>query len=484
VSAGPLREAWAALGGGAPGEVTVTSGGRRFGGRFDCDGLLRACAGSALLAAARGLPRPAVGLDGGGLALAAVSERYAAVGGRPSPPAFAPLSRFVATADGHVRLHANYPHHRAAVLTVLAPGARPGPPPGAGRRESAAGGSRPSPGEAGPAGGAESALEAAALEAAALEVAVASAARAWRAEALEAAVIAAGGCAAAVRTPAQWAGHPQARWSATRPLVTWSDRPPAPPLPPPTGPLPAAGLRVLDLTRVIAGPVATRTLAALGADVLRLGHPDRPELELHIVDGLVGKRAARLDLAATDRLENLLAGADVLVTGYRPGALDRFGLAPDAVARRHPHLVDVRLSAWGDGGPWGTRRGFDSLVQAATGIATTEGDGPPGVLPAQALDHGTGYLAAAAALRALTARARGAGPRHARLTLARTAAWLLAHPADPAPTILPDPAPWLLDLPTEGPARITAVRPPGTLDGVPLTWTHARTHEHADPPAW
>ena len=441
MTVGMLLEAWAALGGDADAtdRLTVTDPGRRFGGRLDCDGLLRACAGSALLAAAelaeaRGRPRPAVTLHGGGLALAAVSERYAAVSGHPSPPAFAPLSRFVPTADGHVRLHANYPHHRAAVLAVLGPAAA------AGR---------------------------------------------WRAEALETAVVEAGGCAAAVRTPARWAEHPHGHWSAGTPLVTWTDGPTAAPLPPSAGGLPATGLRVLDLTRVIAGPVATRTLAALGADVLRLGHPGRPELELHVLDGLAGKRAALLDLARTDQLEELLAGADVLVSGWRPGALDRFGLAPDELARRHPHLVDVRLSAWGDGGPWGTRRGFDSLVQAATGIAIVEGSGEgPGALPAQALDHGTGYLAAAAALRGLTARARGTGPRRARVALARTAGWLLGHPVAPAPTTLPDPTRWLLDLRTETAARVTAVRPPGALDGVPLSWPRARTHENADPLGW
>jgi crotonobetainyl-CoA:carnitine CoA-transferase CaiB-like acyl-CoA transferase len=130
--------------------------------------------------------------------------------------------------------------------------------------------------------------------------------------------------------------------------------------------------RVLDLTRVIAGPVATRTLAAHGADVLRLDPPDRPEIPLRYWDTLPGKRSAQLDLGSAGGLgEELLAGADVVVLGYRPGALDRFGLSPDALAERHPGLVVVTLSAWGNHGAWASRRGFDSLVQAACGIAVT-----------------------------------------------------------------------------------------------------------------
>ncbi|MYR64088.1 hypothetical protein GTY54_50435, partial [Streptomyces sp. SID625] len=177
--------------------------------------------------------------------------------------------------------------------------------------------------------------------------------------------------------------------------------------------LPAAGVRVLDLTRVIAGPVATRTLALLGADVLRVDPPHLPELADQHADTGFGKRSAALD-PATDRaaFEELLAGADVVVTGYRPGALDRFGLSPEALAERRPALVVAELSAWGAYGPWARRRGFDSLVQVATGIAAVEGgDGRPGALPAQALDHGTGYLLAAAVLRALTEQSHDGGGR-------------------------------------------------------------------------
>src|SRR5262249_27966654 len=180
---------------------------------------------------------------------------------------------------------------------------------------------------------------------------------------------------------------------------------------------PCQGIRVLDLTRVIAGPVAGRTLGALGAEVLRVDPPHLPELTQQHLDTGPGKRAAALDLSDELPREALLAGADVVLAGYRPGALARFGLSAPELADRHPGTVHVSLSAWGTTGPWATRRGFDSLVQVATGIAAEcgGGDGTPGALPAQVLDHATGHLAAGAALRALAARARGEPVLPARL---------------------------------------------------------------------
>src|SRR5262249_4211076 len=157
----------------------------------------------------------------------------------------------------------------------------------------------------------------------------------------------------------------------------------------------------LDLTRVIAGPVATRTLALLGADVLRIDSPELPEIPAQHLDTGMGKRSTLLDLARpADRqtFEDLLATAGVVVTGYRPGALDRFGLDTSALHQRSPALVVASVSAWSTSGPWSGRRGFDSIVQTACGIADTEAtaDATPGALPVQALDHATGYLLAAA----------------------------------------------------------------------------------------
>jgi crotonobetainyl-CoA:carnitine CoA-transferase CaiB-like acyl-CoA transferase len=186
-----------------------------------------------------------------------------------------------------------------------------------------------------------------------------------------------------------------------------------------------------------------------------------------------------------------------VITGYRPGALDRFGLSPEALAARRPGLVVARLSAWGRKGPWGGRRGFDSLVQAATGIAVTEGaPGRPGALPAQALDHGTGYLLAAAVLRALTEQSYDGGSRLAGAVLARTAAWLTDDgtggtsraegPADDgavdgSPYETADP--WLAD--RDSPlGHLRYALPPVALDGGPADWARPPGHRGADRPVW
>jgi crotonobetainyl-CoA:carnitine CoA-transferase CaiB-like acyl-CoA transferase len=243
---------------------------------------------------------------------------------------------------------------------------------------------------------------------------------------------------------------------------------------------------VLDLTRVIAGPVGTRTLAACGADVLRIQSPRLPEDPAALLDTGPGKRHTPLDLASPAdraRFEDLLSQADVLVLGHRPGALAALGLAPELLPERHPGLVVVSLSAWGAAGPWAHRRGFDSIVQAATGIAavTAGDDGTPGVLPAQALDHAAGHLVAATVLRALSESARQGGSWHGELSLAQLAHWLLTASRTPGTTGCPggtrdvDPAPYLADLDTPD-GRLTVVRPPGA----PLWRSGPRSVDPAD----
>ena len=196
-----------------------------------------------------------------------------------------------------------------------------------------------------------------------------------------------------------------------------------------------AGIRVLDLTRVIAGPVCTRTLALLGADVLRIDPPDLPEPEWQHLDTGHGKRSTILD-ASSARFAELLSAADVIVLGYRPVALDRLGLSPVALAERHPGLMVAQLSAWGV--DQRERRGFDSLVQAESGIAMIESpDGDrPGALPAQALDHSAGYLLAAAICDAVHDRDASGTVRSVRTSLRRVAAELLGMPR----TTEPEPA--------------------------------------------
>jgi len=305
------------------------------------------------------------------------------------PPAWDSVAGDYVTIDGWIRLHTNAPRHRAAALTVL------GVPED---RSSVAG-------------------------------AVAG----WQAEELEAAVVAAGGAAAALRSLEGWSRHPQGRAVAREPLLY------AEPTSSFTGPVharwsperPLAGVRVLDLTRVLAGPVATRLLAGWGADVLRIDPPDWDEPAI-APEVTLGKHCARLDLrssAGKEHVLDLLRSADVLVHGYRPDALEGLGLG-DAVCDAHrPGLIDVSLDAYGWSGQWRTRRGFDSLIQMSTGIADAgrkaAGTDAPVPLPVQALDHATGYLLAAAAITGLTRRLTdGLGSRW-RASLARTACLLV-----------------------------------------------------------
>jgi len=314
------------------------------------------------------------------------------------------------------------------------------------------------------------------------------------AEEVERRVFAAGGIAAAVRTAEEWDAHPQGRAVAAEPLIghrmtgdaVARERAPAD--------LAMAGVRVLDLTRVIAGPVCTRYLAALGAEALRLDAPSHPDMEAGVVaDSLLGKRSAFLDLDSRDGvavLERLLDRADVVVCGYRPGALDRFGLGEETLTERHPGIVAVYLDAWGHRGPWAGRRGFDSIVQAPTGIAMGESpDGQePGALPCQLLDHGTGYLAAAAALDGLRRQGAQGGTHVRRLSLARTARWLTSQGTRPdrgggRDGVGPDPPGWLVRLDSaRGP--VTAVAPPGALAGRRLQWPSPLTGYGDGRAAW
>jgi crotonobetainyl-CoA:carnitine CoA-transferase CaiB-like acyl-CoA transferase len=196
-------------------------------------------------------------------------------------------------------------------------------------------------------------------------------------------------------------------------------------------------VRVLDMTRILAGPVAARTLAAHGADVLQVSAPHLPNIDQLVIDTGFGKRATSLDIRTqqdSEILRALLAEADVFIQAFRPGALDALGLSPEALAELRPGIVYVSISAWGHAGPWRHRRGYDSLVQSATGIAWECGrDGRPGRLPSQAQDHACGYLAAFGALVALTRRATDGGSYLVRVSLAQTGHWLkgLGRVTDP-----------------------------------------------------
>jgi crotonobetainyl-CoA:carnitine CoA-transferase CaiB-like acyl-CoA transferase len=389
-------------------------------------------------------------VDRGQVATAVRSERYFAVDGRPAGMGFARLSRFFPAADGWVRTHANYPWHKQALLQALGTADDPD--------------------------------------------AVAAAIKSTPAREAEDLIVGSGGVAAAVRTAREWSVHPQGRAVEAEPLVAAVQIGHEAPRPRPSGRQPASAVRVLDLTRVIAGPVATRFLGSLGADVLRLDPPRWPDLTAGAPgDSLLGKRSARLDASGPEGravLHALLDDADVLVCGYRPGALTRFGLGPDHLAEAHPGLVVLVLDAWGHSGPWSGRRGFDSIVQAASGIALGESsDGiEPGALPCQLLDHGTGYLIAAAALEGLWCQAERGGTQFRYLSLARTAAWLLATapaigPGPPAIDETAEAERWTVQLSSaSGPVR--AIAPPGRLGREPLQWPPAASRYGADEPVW
>ncbi|WP_026553917.1 CoA transferase [Arthrobacter sp. 35W] len=456
-----------------PGGVAATGTGT-LASAFDTTGLAVASIAAAGLAVAalveqQGGGRPAVTVD------RSLASLWFAMSFEPTgwelPPVWDAVAGDYRCADGWIRLHTNAPHHRAAAMRVL--GLPEGPDSGLDRGT------------------------------------VGDAVAAWAGEDLEAEVVAAGGCAALMRTHAAWLRHPQGAAVAAEPLIAWGT-------PRTAGPRkrsnavssstharpgysrpgssradssrPLAGVRVLDLTRVIAGPVASRFLASLGAEVLRIDPPwwQEPAVEAEMT---VGKRCARLDLRTADglaALHRLLDGADILLHGYRGGAMERLGLGEAALAARHPGLVDVGLNAYGWTGPWRTRRGFDSLVQMSCGIADAGmayfNAAAPRPLPVQALDHATGYLAAAAAITSWTRRLQGSA-RSARLSLARTAVELAAT-AGSGPATPPDPG--AHQRVPEDTAWGPGSRLPQALaiDGVELRWDVPAAAYGSAPPRW
>jgi len=298
-------------------------------------------------------------------------------------------------ADGWVRLHTNFAHHRDGVLRLL------------------------------------NLPEGPATE----RAAVAEALKAWDALTFEQAATDAGLVVAALRSFQEWDAHLQSQAIAAQPLVGIERIGDGPPLAWPALPLasnPLSGLRVLDLTRILAGPFCGRTLAAYGADVMLVNAPHLPNIEA-IADTSRGKLSAFADLrtaADSDALRGVLREAHVFVQGYRPGALAKLGFTPEAVGRTRPGIVMVSLSAYGETGPWAGKRGFDSLVQTATGFnhaeAQAAGDATPRALPMQILDIASGALMALGAQAALMRQQREGGSWQVRVSLARTGLWLRA----------------------------------------------------------
>jgi crotonobetainyl-CoA:carnitine CoA-transferase CaiB-like acyl-CoA transferase len=380
------------------------------------------------------------------------SERYLRVDGKPPPPAWDAIAGVYKTRDRRfVRLHTNFPHHRDAVCKVL--NCKP-------ERDD---------------------VQAALMQ--------------WDGEAFETAAYAGGCVVAMMRSHDEWSDLPHAKALAALPPISIEKIGEAAPKPWPAGDRPLAGLRVLDLSRVIAGPVAGRTLAVHGADVLLVSGPDLPSIPWLTIDNGRGKLTSLIELKSEQGrgvLRDLLAQADIFSQGYRPHALAALGFSPEDAADIDPGIVYVSLSAYGHAGPWAERRGFDSLVQTATGFNHAEGqaagvDGPK-ELPAQMLDHATGYLMAFGAMMAKVRQSREGGSWHVRVSLAQSGRWLwnLGRVADGFKTeALKGDAvmPFVEEVPSGfGPLR--SVRHSAALSKTPAFWARPAMPLGSHPPQW
>jgi crotonobetainyl-CoA:carnitine CoA-transferase CaiB-like acyl-CoA transferase len=389
------------------------------------------------------------------------SERYLRVDGKPPPPTWDVIAGIYKTRDQRfVRLHTNFRHHRDAVCQVL--NCKP-------ERDD---------------------VQAALMQ--------------WDAGAFETAAYAAGGVVAMMRSHEEWSASPHAKALAELPLLSIEKIGEAAPKPWPKsstkiwtegGDRPLAGVRVLDLSRVIAGPVAGRTLAVHGADVLLISGPDLPAIPWLTIDTGRGKLSSFVELMSEqgrDVFRGLLAQADIVSQGYRPKSIAALGFSPEEAATINPGIVYVSMSAYGHAGPWAERRGFDSLVQTSTGFNHAEGQAAgvegPKELPAQMLDHATGYLMAFGAVMAKARQSREGGSWHVRVSLAQTGRWLwnLGRVADGFKTedlkgeMV---TPFIEEIPSGfGPLR--SVKHAAVLSKTPAFWARPAMPLGSHPPQW
>lgn len=436
--------------------VTLTGSGPGLPSSFSVGALAQATIAASALAAAefhrlRTGKSQTVGVDLRSACAEFRSERYMRVPG-VDLRTWDKVAGVYQTGDGrYVRLHTNFPHHRAGMLEMLA---------------------------------AEYDRDS-----------VARALQKWQGEPFETAAAERGLVATMTRSPEEWAAHGQGQALAKLPLFEIDKIGDAPPRTRKAGERPLSGIRVLDLTRVIAGPVCGRTLAAHGADVLAVSAPSLPQATQLVMDMGRGKRAAHVDLATAggrEILAGLARSADVFVQGFRPGAIAGRGFAPEAVAALSPGIVYVSLSAYGRLGPWSGRRGFDSLVQTASGINHAEAAAAaitgPKELPCQALDHASGYLMAFGAAMALRRQMREGGSWHVRVSLAATGHWLTSLGRDPGAIRIADVKREdigdLLERSQSGFGPMSAVRHAGQLSLTPPYWQRPSMPLGSHEPRW
>lgn len=399
---------------------------------------------------ARGAPRQRVAVD---MAHAAAEcTGWFTLDGQ-EPELWDPFAGLYRCADGHVRVHTNFPHHRDGALRLL------GLDPETATRADA-----------------EQAL------------------RGWKALDFEQAAADHALVATALRSFAEWDATPQGQAVASQPLMTITRIADAQPRALPHLPAderPLAGLRVLDLTRILAGPVGGRAMASFGADVMLVNSPNLPNIAA-IAETSRGKRSAHIDLrseAGREALWRLVEDAHVFSQGYRPGGLAALGFSPEALAARRPGIVAVSLTAYGTQGPWAGRRGFDSLVQTAVGFNHAEGeaagDGKPRALPMQILDQASGFLMAFGAAAALWRQSREGGSWHVQVSLAQTGHWLrgLGRIEEGLRAGRPDLSPWLADE-VSGFGLLRAVRPSAQLARTPAGYARPSVPPGTDRSNW
>ena len=385
------------------------------------------------------------------------SGRYLKLTGTSVPSARNDIMGVYPTRDGRWSyLHCNFPNHRAAALAVL--------------------------------GVAED------------RDAVARAVATWKGTDLEEAIIAADGAGGMARTQAEWAQHPQALAIAALPLLEIMRIGDSDPEPLPAGDRPLSNIRVLDLTRVLAGPTCARTLAEHGADVMKITAAHLPNLGYQEWDTGHGKLSAELDLRTPgdlDILRGLVRQADVFSQGYRPGTLANRGLAAEQLAAIRPGLVYVSLCAFGHTGPWASRRGFDTVVQTVSGMTIRQAECVPGkrpgpqFYPVSAIDYCTGYLMAFGAMVALARRSREGGSWLVRTSLAQIGKWIVDLGEVPTAVLKDTPAEFAADelegwsSTSETPSgRLSHLKPVVQLSQTPPYWARPSVPLGYHPPVW